>query len=98
MMRQVLRAKNSHPASFRYYKIMKGVAKRGIDFVVEERQRVQSAIEAVDEDSKEYAKLRAMQNVLTQFERVEMLPHSVVADGADSRCRWRSRRTPSIMS
>ena len=78
VMKQVLKAKQNHPASFRYYKIMKNVAKSGPDFVLEERQRVQTAIEAVDEDSKEYAKLRAMQNVLTQFERVEITPHTVV--------------------
>ena len=81
VMKQVLKAKQSHPAAFWYYKIMKNVAKNGPNFVIEERERIQRAVEAVDEDSKEYAKLRAMQNVLTQFEHVEIAPHAVVEAG-----------------
>ena len=78
-MKQVLRAKQRHPASFRYYKVMKGVVQSGAQFVEEERENVQRAIDRLGEmESKEYAKLRAMQNVLTQFERVDIIPQTVV--------------------
>ena len=40
---------------------------------------MQRAIDRLGEmESKEYAKLRAMQNVLTQFERVDIIPQTVV--------------------
>lgn len=77
-MKSVLRIKNKHPASFRYYKVMKGVVADGLDFIEEERERTAKALEGMKKEGKEYAKLRGMQNVLSQFEKVEFIEGHVV--------------------
>ena len=106
----MLRIKNKHPASFRYYKVMKGVVADGLDFIEEEKERTEKALEGMKKEGKEYAKLRGMQNVLSQFEKVEFIKNHVVRngrigynpDGFESRhirlCRqWKEKRNGKVL-
>lgn len=77
-MKKVLKIKKQHPASFRYYKIMKEVLTNGPSAIDVERAKVEAELASLPKEGKEYAKARGMQNVITQFEKIEIKKGEVV--------------------
>ena len=78
VMKKVLKIKKQHPASFRYYKIMKEILTNGVSALDTERASIEAELAALPLEGKEYAKARGMQNVITQFEKIEIVPGEVV--------------------
>ena len=78
IMKKVYKIRKQHPASFRYYKLMKEVVSKGVDGLQEERERIEAKLASLPKEGKEYAKARGMQNVLTQFEKIEIKKGEVV--------------------
>ena len=82
-MRRILKLKAKHPASFRYYKVMKEVMTSGDSAVAEEKEKTEKALEGMKKEGKEYAKLKRMENVLRQFVKLDFEKGKVV--GGESR-------------
>ena len=82
-MRRILKLKAKHPASFRYYKVMKEVMTSGDSSVAEEKEKTEKALEGMKKEGKEYAKLKGMENVLRQFVKLDFEKGKVV--GGESR-------------
>ena len=77
-MKKVLKLKTKHPASFRYYKVMKMVMVDGDSAVEKEKTETDEALMNLPKEGKEYSKLRGMQNVLRQFIKITFEPGKVV--------------------
>lgn len=77
-MKKVLKLKTKHPASFRYYKVMKMVMVDGDSAVEKEKTATDEALMNLPKEGKEYSKLRGMQNVLRQFIKITFEPGKVV--------------------
>ena len=77
-MKKILKLKAKHPASFRYYKLMKQVMADGENAIEKEKMTVESALSKMPKEGKEYNKLRAMQNVIRQFMKLEIKEGEVV--------------------
>ena len=97
-MRRILKLKAKHPASFRYYKVMKEVMTSGDGAVAEEKEKTEKALRGMAKEGKEYAKLRGMENVLRQFVKLGFEKGKVVGgDGAivkSSSCWMRTTSMP----
>lgn len=78
VMKKVLKIKKQHPASFRYYKIMKEILTNGVSAIESIRADVEGQLASLGKEGKEYAKVRGMQNVLAQFEKIEIVKGEVV--------------------
>ena len=78
-MKKILKLKAKHPASFRYYKLMKEVMADGESVIEKEKTSVESALADMPKEGKEYNKLRAMQNVIRQFVKLEIKEGEVVS-------------------
>lgn len=78
IMKKVYKIRKQHPASFRYYKLMKEVVSKGVNALEEEKQQIEAELASLPKEGKEYAKARGMQNVLTQFEKIEIKKGEVV--------------------
>ena len=81
IMKKVLKLKTKHPASFRYYKVMKLVMVDGDSAVDQEKNETEKALANLPKEGKEYSKLRGMQNVLRQFINITVEPGKVVGSG-----------------
>ena len=84
VMKQVLKIKGSHPAAFRYYKVMKMVMQEGEEAIEKEKQKVETELAGMEKEGKEYAKLRGMENVLHQFIKVELKKGDVIVLNEDN--------------
>ena len=80
-MKKVLKLKTKHPASFRYYKVMKLVMVDGDLAVDHEKSETEKALTSLPKEGKDYSKLRGMQNVLRQFIKITIEPGKVVGSG-----------------
>lgn len=109
-MKKVLKIKKQHPASFRYYKIMKEVLSHGIEALAKEKESIEAELASLPKEGKEYAKARGMQNVLTQFEKIEIKKGEVVSSvvlfshivGVDRQqfrlcCKWETRCDSKVL-
>lgn len=83
-MRRILKLKAKHPASFRYYKVMKEVMTSGDSAVAEEKEKTEKALKGMQKEGKEYAKLKGMENVLRQFAKLDFEKGKVVGDDSRS--------------
>ena len=77
-MKKILKLKAKHPASFRYYKLMKQIMADGESAVEKEKTTVENALAKMPKEGKEYNKLRAMQNVIRQFVKLDIKEGEVV--------------------
>ena len=78
-MKKILKLKAKHPASFRYYKLMKQIMADGESAVEKEKMTVENALAEMPKEGKEYNKLRAMQNVIRQFVKLDIKEGEVVS-------------------
>ena len=77
-MKKVLAIKKQHPASFRYYKIMKEVLTNGITAIDEQKRELKRELASLPLEGKEYSKAKGMLNVANQFEKIEIKKGEVV--------------------
>ena len=83
-MKKILKLKAKHPASFRYYKLMKELITNGDEALEREKMAVESELAKLPKEGKEYNKMRAMQNVIRQFMKVEIKEGEVVGNDDDN--------------
>ena len=77
-MKKVIAIKKHHPASFRYYKIMKEVLTNGVKAIDEQKNELKRELASLPLEGKEYSKAKGMLNVANQFEKIEIKKGEVV--------------------